>query len=80
MVLSVKEGCPNGYCLFCSLSQPSQQGMGLLQCVPADSWISTASRVPEKNVESVSAPRCTAMELAASTALLGLSVLPGIQT
>lgn len=43
--LSVEEGYPYGHCLLHSFSQPGQ-GKGLLQSIPSDSLISTASQVP----------------------------------
>lgn len=52
VVLSGNKGCPHGCCLFCSFSHPGQE-KGLLLSIPAGSWISTASRVPKKNVVSV---------------------------
>lgn len=51
-MLSGNKGCPHGCCLFCSFSHPGQE-KGLLLSIPAGSWISTASRVPKKNVVSV---------------------------
>lgn len=78
--LSLEEGCPHGHRLFHSFSQPGQ-GKGLLQSIPSDSWISTAfPSACDKSVECLSAPHCTVMELTASEALLGFSVISGIQT
>lgn len=57
-----RRGVSPGALPLLSFSQPGR-GKGLLQSIPSDTWISTASRVPGESVESLSAPHCTVTAL-----------------